>query len=67
MGTLPGRPGKPFKEPGGEYRTEAIDGDTSDVHVDPKISKGPELTRAHNLDQRVIIQRIRMKQENCGT
>ena len=67
MGTLPGTPGKQFKEPGRKYVTAIISGNKSEAIVDPTISKLSELSQAHDLDPRVIIQRIRMKQENSGT
>jgi hypothetical protein len=67
MGTLPDTPGKLFKEPGARYVMAIINGNKIDAIVDPAISRLSELTQAHDLDQRVIIQRIRIKQENSGT
>ena len=67
MGPLPDMSVMSFKKPNGKFIAEITDGRKGDVAVDQLISTHPELTRAYDLDQRVIIQRIRMKTDICGT
>jgi hypothetical protein len=67
VGPLPDMPVMSFKKPSGKFIAEIIDGSKYDFAVSPLISKHPELTQARDLDQRVIIHRVGMKPDICGT